>query len=267
MPKQGILSLKGCVYLCSMLALNYGLICYLCGRIGKWAYPWIEYDLAYEPLKSMKVQVVADFIVGHRIDQHSDESCNLVSIHPWKLFFDGSACREGQGVGVVLVSPRGTIFEQSVHLKYYCTKNQAKYEAILLALQILSSMGVKYVKAFSDSLLVMQQVIVMFQCFDMPLNAYLDKCLKIIALFDDFTMLHVSRDENIVANNLVQQALGFRSNRGKISFLEKPNVLVCQTRQSNFWPMCSATICSSKLGSAKPEGPKFPGFQMKQVKQ
>jgi hypothetical protein len=31
--------------------------------------------------------------------------------------------------------------------------------------------------------------------------------------------------------------------------------------------MCSATICSSKPGSAKPEGPKFPGFQMKQVKQ
>jgi hypothetical protein len=35
----------------------------LTGRIKKWAYAWIEYDLAYEPLKSMKDQVVADFIV------------------------------------------------------------------------------------------------------------------------------------------------------------------------------------------------------------
>jgi hypothetical protein len=42
----------------------------------------MEYDLPYEPLKSMKGQVVADFIVGHSIDQNSDESCNLVSIHP-----------------------------------------------------------------------------------------------------------------------------------------------------------------------------------------
>jgi hypothetical protein len=33
------------------------------GRIGKWAYALIEYDLAYESLKSMKGQVVADFIV------------------------------------------------------------------------------------------------------------------------------------------------------------------------------------------------------------
>jgi hypothetical protein len=49
---------------------------------GKWAYALIEYDLSYEPLKSMKSQVVADFIIGHSIDQNIDESYNLVSIHP-----------------------------------------------------------------------------------------------------------------------------------------------------------------------------------------
>jgi hypothetical protein len=38
------------------------------GRIGKWAYALIEYDLAYEPLKSMKGQVVVDFIVEHQIN-------------------------------------------------------------------------------------------------------------------------------------------------------------------------------------------------------
>jgi hypothetical protein len=70
----------------------------LSGTIGKWSYALIEYDMAYEPLKSMKGEVIADFTVGHSIDQNSDESCNLVSICPWKLFFDGSACREDQGV-------------------------------------------------------------------------------------------------------------------------------------------------------------------------
>jgi hypothetical protein len=53
-------------------------------------------DLWFDrPLKSMKGQVVADFIVGHSIVQNNDESYNLVSIRPWRLFFDGSACREG----------------------------------------------------------------------------------------------------------------------------------------------------------------------------
>jgi ribonuclease HI len=103
----------------------------------------------------MKGQVVADFIVGHSIDQNNDESCNLVSIHPWKLFFDGWTCREGQHVGVVLISPRGAIFETLAHLEYFCTNSQVEYEAILLVLQIISSMGVKHVEAFGDSLLVM----------------------------------------------------------------------------------------------------------------
>jgi ribonuclease HI len=94
-------------------------------------------------------------------------------------------------------------------LEYFCTNNQAEYEAILLALQILSSMGVKHVEAFGDLLLVMQQCVGVFQCFDGSLNDYLDKCLEIIALFDDFTMQHVSRDENTAANILAQKGLGF----------------------------------------------------------
>jgi hypothetical protein len=67
----------------------------LSGRIKKWAYALIDYDLAYESLKSIKGQVVADFIVEHSIDQNNNKSCNSVSIHPWRLFFDGSICREG----------------------------------------------------------------------------------------------------------------------------------------------------------------------------
>ena len=39
----------------------------LSGRIGKWAYALVEYDLACEHLKSMRGKIVADFIVEHRI--------------------------------------------------------------------------------------------------------------------------------------------------------------------------------------------------------
>jgi hypothetical protein len=48
-----------------------------------------------------------------------------------------------------------------------------------------------------------------YQYFDRSLNAYLDRCLKIIALLYDFTVQHISRDENIVANDLAQQSSGF----------------------------------------------------------
>jgi hypothetical protein len=88
-------------------------------------------------------------------------------------------------------------------------------------------MGMEHIEAFSDSLLVMQQIAGVFQCFDGSLNAHPDKCLKIIAFFDDFTvqhMQHIFKDENTVANDFVQQASGFRSNGGKFGFLKNPNV-------------------------------------------
>jgi hypothetical protein len=78
--------------------------------------------------------------------------------------------------------------------------------------------------------------------------------LEIIALIDDFTVQHVSRDENTTVNDLAQQASGFLSNQGKFGFLEKLDVLVCQTGQSDFQPMCSATICSAELGSTNLDG-------------
>jgi hypothetical protein len=95
----------------------------LSGRIGKWAYVLVEYDLAYESIKSMKGQILADFIVQHRVCEESDQvisdqvvsnqvvsTLNLVSLVRWRLYFDGSVCSNGQGLGVVYISPTGTIF-------------------------------------------------------------------------------------------------------------------------------------------------------------
>ena len=67
----------------------------LSGRIGKWVYALIEYDLAYESLKSMKGQIIADFIVEHRIDKGHSFDLSNVSLVPWKLYIDGSVCSNG----------------------------------------------------------------------------------------------------------------------------------------------------------------------------
>jgi hypothetical protein len=45
----------------------------LSGRIRKWAYALIEFDLAYELLKSIRGQVVVDFIFEHNIDQNRSD--------------------------------------------------------------------------------------------------------------------------------------------------------------------------------------------------
>jgi hypothetical protein len=121
------------------------------GRLGKWAYALIEYDLVFESLKTMKGQVVGDFIVEHRVDVEHDNvslDMNFISYTSWKLYFDGSACSSGQGIGIVIISPNGDNFEASSQLSHFCTNNQAKYEALLFGLEILASMKVRHVEAF-----------------------------------------------------------------------------------------------------------------------
>jgi hypothetical protein len=87
------------------------------GRLGKWAYSLIEYDLVFESLKTMKGQVMTNFIVEHRVDIGHDDSLsldtNFISCTSWKLYFDGLACSSGQGIGIVIVSPNGDNFEAS----------------------------------------------------------------------------------------------------------------------------------------------------------
>jgi ribonuclease HI len=190
------------------------------GRIGKWAYALIEYDLAYEPLKYMKGQVVADFIVEHWINDTHKLDMSYLTITPWTLYFDGSVCNEGQGIGIVLVSPSDVSFDFSSRLKTYCTNNQAEYEALLFGLELLNCMGVKHVKAFGDSQLVVQQVLEEYQCFDGTLNSYLEKCWSIIHSFDEFSIRHISRVENHRANNLAQVASGYRKKRERFHNIE-----------------------------------------------
>ena len=68
------------------------------------------------------------------------------------------------------------------------TNNQVEYEALLFGLEFLESMGVKHVEAYSDSLLVVQQVSNVCQYYNGSLNAYLDRCLDIIFCFDEFVI-------------------------------------------------------------------------------
>ena len=70
-------------------------------------------------------------------------------------------------------------------------------------------MSVKHVEAFGDSLLVVQQVSKVCQCYNSSLNAYLDKCLDIISSFNEFIIKHIPREENGKTNTLAQQTSGY----------------------------------------------------------
>jgi hypothetical protein len=171
---------KFCHYKLSSLctvACQYDVIKYmmqrpiLSGRIGKWVYSLVENDLLYEPVKAMKGHIVADFIVDHSVDTND---MSLVASCPWKLFFDGSVCANGCGVGCLIISPKGISRGFSVCLEYSYTNNQVEYEALIVGLEYLVTMGVKHVEAYGDSQLVVQQINGSSKCLDDTLNFHRD---------------------------------------------------------------------------------------------
>jgi len=90
------------------------------GRIGKWILALSKFDLRYESAKAVKGQIMADFITQH---------CGMVDafeIVPWTLFFDGSTCNRGTGIGIVLISPRGKKYEFSLPIVATSTNNEAE---------------------------------------------------------------------------------------------------------------------------------------------
>ena len=72
--------------------------------------------------------------------------------------FDGAYSRAGKGVGVVITSPQGKIFNFSFRLEFEATNNVAEYEALLLGIELAKDMGIKFLSIKGDSYLIVQQI-------------------------------------------------------------------------------------------------------------
>jgi len=79
-------------------------------RIGWWAYTLFGYDLAYASLRSIRGQIIVDFVTQHRINVMHNINISLVSLVLWRLCIDGSIHSNGQSIGVVYIFLYGTIF-------------------------------------------------------------------------------------------------------------------------------------------------------------
>jgi ribonuclease HI len=64
------------------------------------------------------------------------------------MYFDGSACEDECGVGILLVSPWGVTYSLSIGLPAPCTNNLAEYEAMCMGMELLSEAGAEAVEVF-----------------------------------------------------------------------------------------------------------------------
>jgi ribonuclease HI len=120
------------------------------------------------------------------------------------LFFDGSSCGKGGGVGILLISPRGEMFEFAIPIQPSVTNNQAEYEALLRGLQYLREAGAVSVDVYGDSELVIKQLNDQYKCKSDALRSYNEECKEILKSFQLVILQHIPREHNEEANRLAQ---------------------------------------------------------------
>jgi ribonuclease HI len=110
------------------------------------------------------------FIQEGKLDMDTVEETEGI----WTLEFDGSHSSSGSGAGVVLIAPLGEVFYHSYRLEFYCTNNVAKYEALILGLNLTIDKGVTILEVKGDSDLIMSQVLMRFSTKNEKLKRYRD---------------------------------------------------------------------------------------------
>jgi hypothetical protein len=94
-------------------------------RIAKWSVELMGEALAYAPRKTIKSQILADFVA-----EWTDTQLPPVM-------------KMGAGAGLLFISPLGEHMRYAVRLHFPASNNMAEYEALLCGLKIAIKIGVK----------------------------------------------------------------------------------------------------------------------------
>ena len=127
-------------------------------------------DIKYMPRSSVKGQVLTDLVaefvepsvetVAQR-ENMDGKSVGIISAREssrLKVYVDGAANQKGSGIGLVLISPESITIEKSIRLGFSATNNEAEYEALLQEMMMVQKLDRKAMEAFSNSKLVVGQV-------------------------------------------------------------------------------------------------------------
>jgi ribonuclease HI len=146
---------------------------------------------------------MADFVTQHC------STVDSLEVAPWTLFFDGSTCGEGAGIGIVLISPQGRKYEFSLPIVATSTNNQAEYQALIKGLELLREIRADAVEIFGDSMLVINQLAGIYECRNEVLISYHERCVQLLKEFKDFCLEHIPLLHNEETNQLAQHASGY----------------------------------------------------------
>jgi len=126
-----------------------------------------------------------------------------------RLFTDG-ACRGNPGyggAGAVLLDTNGQVVASAKQFLGTCTNNEAAYKALMLGLQETLKCGYASIRIFLDSELLVRQIQGAYRVKNTRLQTLMREVRRHLAMFDGYTVEHVPRSENTMADRLANEAI------------------------------------------------------------
>jgi ribonuclease HI len=113
-----------------------------------------------------------------------------------EAYFDGSSHKNGNGVGLLIISPENIPTKFKFRLDEFCSNNEAEYEALIAGLEILQEPGAKHVEIKGDSEFVVKQLTKEYKCVKENLIIYFVTAKALLKRFNLAKIQHVPRIEN-----------------------------------------------------------------------
>lgn len=136
------------------------------GQFSKWAIMLGEFNLAFQARPALKSQVLTDILVECIWSEKQSKESPVVRSgielegmgESWILHVDGTSNSQGSGTGLILVGPESEKVECALRLLFKAMNNQAEYEALLAGIRLVQELGVRHLRAFTDSQLIFGQL-------------------------------------------------------------------------------------------------------------
>ena len=125
-----------------------------------------------------------------------------------EIFCDGASSGNpgNAGIGIVINLADGT---PACRLSEYigtATNNVAEYTAFIRALEEARTLGIKRIKVFLDSELIVKQINGLYKVKNINLIPLWTRANKLLSGVDGFTVSHIRRDMNSEADALARRA-------------------------------------------------------------
>lgn len=127
----------------------------------------------------------------------------------FSLYTDG-ACRGNPGpggAGSVIRDGDGSVIGTCKKYLGRCTNNEAEYQALIMGMEEAVRRGCSRLDIFLDSELVVRQIGGAYRIRSKNLIKYIHRVKNLLSLFQDYTIAHIDRSLNQMADRLANEAI------------------------------------------------------------